>query len=394
MTVVSPRRGGDVTPVHTHEATFMLRASQHHLKTRGRRAQLPRGPATTLGSRVHAFFAQAYPGPALLVGAMPFDRNAEDALYQPDAVLPASSTVSAVAPALSGAPVAEPSPDGYAEMVARCVTRLRDDESTLSKAVLARSLRFEARAPVDPLALAGCLERDPSVTTYAVPLPVNAGDAPAWLVGASPELLLSRRGLSVTSHPLAGSARRSSDPEEDAQIARALQASTKDLTEHRYVVDAIVDALTPLCSELEAPDVPTLHATETMWHLGSRIEGRLKSPAPSSAELAGLLHPTPAVCGTPRQTAMEVIQSLEPIERGFYAGAVGWVDAQGDGDWYVAIRCAHVQGKHLRLFAGAGIVTDSTPALEVEETAAKFMALLHALGIEEVTTRRDAVSAR
>lgn len=394
MTRFSSRRPGDDTLMAADSATFALRAAQFQLATSGCRAALARGPAATLGERVRTFFDADPDGPALLVGALPFDRDAEDALYQPKEVLSDWPAAVAEAPALAGPARAEPAADGYAGMVSSCVERLHDETTDLCKAVLARSLRFEALRAVDPLALAGCLQRDPSVTTYTVPLPVDAGQAPAWLVGASPELLLSRRGLTITSHPLAGSARRSSDPQEDQRVARALQASTKDLTEHRYVVEAIVEALAPLCSELAAPDVPSLHATETMWHLGTPIVGTLKSPAPSSAELAALLHPTPAVCGTPRQSAMAVIQSLEPVDRGFYAGAVGWVDAQGDGDWYVAIRCARVQGKDLRLFAGAGIVADSTPALEVEETAAKFMALLTALGIEERATRDSAVAAR
>ncbi len=122
-----------------------------------------------------------------------------------------------------------------------------------------------------------------------------------------------------------------------------------------------------------------------MWHLGTRIEGELKDPEAlawtSSAALAALLHPTPAVCGTPRAPAADAIAALEPMPRGFYAGAVGWCDAAGDGDWHVALRCARVQGREARLFAGAGIVADSVPALEGAETRAKFNAMLNALGV-------------
>lgn len=364
-------------------ARFLLRAPLRHLEAFGCRERLPGGPAATLEERVQAFFSVSRPGPSLLVGALPFDPHADDALYQPMRLSLPAPTADQALPTLAGGLVAEPTADAYAEMVARCVRQLRGDDGALRKTVLARSLRVQAEEAVEPLTLATLLGRDPSVATYVATLPVADGETPAWLVGASPELLISRRGRRVVSHPLAGSARRSSNAEEDARVAESLQASTKDLDEHRYVVEAIVDALAPLCSELEAPSRPSLHATETMWHLGTRIVGTLKEPAASSAALAGLLHPTPAVCGTPRQSALETIRALESVDRGFYAGAVGWVDGQGDGDWYVSIRCARVQDRALRLFAGAGIVADSQPALEVEETAAKFMALLHAFGIDE-----------
>lgn len=368
---------------HQAPARFLLRAPPHQLEASGCRERLPGGPTATLAERVQAFFALSRPDPSLLVGALPFDPHAEDALYQPMRLsLPAPTTDQAL-PTLAGGIVAEPSAAAYAEMVAQCVAQLRSGDGALRKTVLARSLRVQAAEAVEPLTLATLLGRDPSVATYVATLPVADGEAPAWLVGASPELLVSRRGRRVVSHPLAGSARRSSNTEEDARVAASLQASTKDLDEHRYVVEAIVEALAPLCSELEAPPSPSLHATETMWHLGTRIVGTLQEPAVSSAALAGLLHPTPAVCGTPRQSALETIRTLEPLDRGFYAGAVGWVDTQGDGDWYVSIRCARVQDRVLRLYAGAGIVADSQPALEVEETAAKFMALLHAFGIDE-----------
>jgi isochorismate synthase len=221
------------------------------------------------------------------------------------------------------------------------------------------------------------------VATYAVPLPVELGQAPAWLVGATPELLLRKRGAELLSHPLAGSARRSANAAEDERAAQALLASTKDHDEHRHVVEAIVEGLAPYCSHIDAQPRPVLHATASMWHLGTRIHATLKDPQASAAELLAQLHPTPAVCGTPRLAALQRIRELEPVPRGFYAGAVGWLDAQGDGDWYVAIRCARLQGTQLRLYAGAGIVAESQPEAEVAETAAKFAALLNALGVHE-----------
>ena len=366
---------------------FRLHTPAERLDAEGCLARLPSGPAGTLGARVDAFFAARPAGPALLVGALPFDPHADDALYQPERRLavgmPGRDNGAWLQPS---AAVAEPSEADYAAAVSRCMARLgqADDPQALHKVVLARSLRVETATPVDPQRLAARLGEDASVTTYVVPLPVTAGEAPAWLVGATPELLVSRRGTAVVSHPLAGSARRWHDPARDAAAAKALLASAKDHDEHRHVVEAILDTLAPLCSRLHAPVAPSLHATRTMWHLGTRIEGTLKDPAVSSAMLAGLLHPTPAVCGTPRLPALEAIRALEPVDRGFYAGAVGWTDAAGDGEWHVSIRCARVQGRVLRLFAGAGIVAGSEPALEVDETAAKFRAMLDALGIDDV----------
>lgn len=366
---------------------FRLDAPLRRIETDGVRRRLPVGPAATLGARVADFFADHAEGPPLLVGALPFDPSHDDALFQPAQVCtPASAAVPAVM-GLGGRAIEVPSAADYADAVARCIARLDADTApgaeALRKVVLARSLRVDAPVAIDPRALAARLGADRSVTTYVTPVPATTGGAAGWLVGATPELLVSRRGRAVVSHPLAGSARRLADPDADRRAAEALMESVKDHDEHRHVVDAIVEALAPLCSALQAPPRPSLYATATMWHLGTRITGTLNDPQVSAATLAGLLHPTPAVCGTPRTQALEMIRALEPVDRGFYAGAVGWADDQGDGDWYVSIRCAHVQGRTMRLFAGAGIVSGSQPALEVDETAAKFRALLDALGIDE-----------
>jgi len=372
------------TMVDDSDSRFRLHAPGHRLATDGVQARLPAGPTATLGARVAAFFAAPRPGPDLLVGALPFDPRHDDALYQPLRPVPVPGPQPMQSVRLIAASE-QPAAADYATAVAGCVERLRgapDSAQALRKVVLARGLRMEADVAIDPHALAARLGHDASVTTYVVPLPVAPGDAPAWLVGATPELLVSRRGRNIVSHPLAGSARRDGDSVRDRVRTDALLASAKDLREHRFVVEAILDGLAPLCSQLQAPPRPALLATETMWHLATRITGTLKDPDVSSAMLAGLLHPTPAVCGTPRMAALQAIRELEPFDRGFYAGAVGWTDASGDGDWYVSIRCARVQGNAMHLFAGAGIVADSVPALEVDETAGKFMALRNALGID------------
>jgi len=361
---------------------FLLRLPGRTLDARGCHAALPAGGTATLDARVQAFFARESRAPALLVGVLPFDPEGDDALYQPAAL--AQFALEAVRPALpfNGDIHAEPSAARYADAVRQALAGLRDGDGALKKVVLARTLRVHSRVAIDPRALVARLGQDPEAVTYLCPLPVAASDAPAWLVGASPELLLSRRGRQVSSHPLAGSARRRADPDEDAQAARELLGSAKDHDEHRYVVEAIVAALQPYCDRIDAAPQPTLHATTTLWHLGTRIEARLRDPSTTVATLLAALHPTPAVCGTPTALALDTIRRLEPVQRGFYAGAVGWMDAHGDGDWYVAIRCARVQGHQARIHAGAGIVAGSDPASEVAETGVKFGALLAALGAD------------
>lgn len=363
-------------------ARFQLRVDGRTLHARGCLATLAPGGTVTLDARVRDFFAVRQHGPALLVGVLPFDPHAPDALFQPQSLGQGSVQPSTAPLPFRGDIHAEPTAAQYAAAVATAVSLLRQPDATLQKVVLARTLRVQSHAAIDPHALVARLGRDADAVTYLAPLLVAPGEPPAWLVGASPERLVSRRGRQVLSHPLAGSAARRADPSEDAQAARGLLDSVKDHDEHRYVVEAIVAALRPYCDEIDAAPQPSLHATSTLWHLGTRIEATLRDPDISVATLLAALHPTPAVCGTPPALAMDAITALEPVPRGFYAGAVGWIDAHGDGDWYVAIRCARVQGAQARIHAGAGIVAGSEPAAEVAETATKFGALLAALGAD------------
>lgn len=368
-------------PAADDATAFLLRTATRSLDARGYRARLPSGGTASLVTRVRDFFAGARTGLPLLVGALPFDPEAPDALHQPAAVVPQATRVPGPVSPFVGEIFSEPSPDTYARWVREALVALDDPRHPLGKVVLARSLRVHGTAPFEPPLLAARLGQDPGVVPYAVALPPERGQEPAWLVGASPELLVSRHGTQVISHPLAGSARRCADPAADADAARTLLASTKDHDEHRYVVEAITEALAPWCSSIQAPARPALERTASMWHLGTRIEATLRDPETPVAALLAALHPTPAVCGTPREEALAAIRRLEPLSRGFYAGAVGWMDAHGDGEWYVAIRCARLQGGEARVYAGAGIVAGSEPALEVAETAAKFSALLTALGV-------------
>ena len=338
----------------------------------------------------------------LIGGALPFDRMAPDCLWH----CRRSQGPIAGGPSSQGLPppdwrlTAEPSARDYADAVARALGIMAEEaergdgqdqggqdqggpgRDRLEKIVLARSLLVESAAPIPVEALMARLRADRSVTAFRVALPAGVGHPQGRLLcGATPELLVEKRGRRIVSHPLAGSARRQADPLADRAAAEALAGSAKDRREHALVVESILDILAPHCRELGCPEGTRITSTRSMWHLGTRIEGRLKDEGTPSVLLASALHPTPAVCGVPTARAASLIKALEPVARDFYAGAVGWCDASGDGAWYVAIRCAEISGRQARLYAGAGIVPGSDPMAEAAETGAKFGALLAALGL-------------
>jgi isochorismate synthase len=266
-----------------------------------------------------------------------------------------------------------PEPGAYRRWVETAVRRIRAGE--LEKVVLARTVEVEAGRRLDPRSLVARLRAvDPESYAFAAP----TGPA-STLVGASPELLVRRRGLTVESRPMAGSAPRSGDPEQDRALGLELLRSAKDRDEHRVVVDAIAEVLGTMCEELTWDPEPILHGTANVWHLATAFAGVLREPPPTVLEIVAELHPTPAVAGTPRDVALDLIGELEPFDRGAYAGAVGWIDAAGDGEWAIALRCAELVGDRATLYAGAGIVADSDPGAEVEETDRKFRAFLDAL---------------
>ncbi|MGR8007041.1 isochorismate synthase [Streptomyces hypolithicus] len=354
------------------------------LLARGEWAHVPHD-ARPLTERVQDALAAARtagrPHPVVM-GAIPFDASAPAALAVPDSLRRAPALgrdplIALPAPAPAGIawqirPV--PAPDRYAAAVAAAVGRMAAGE--LRKVVLARALDLTGdREPDVPGMLQRLARRDARGYTFA--MPTGTGRT---LLGASPELLVSRRGRNLLANPLAGSTPRSDDLAEDVRRAAALLESPKDLFEHAVVVNAIQDALAPYCGDLVVPERPTLVQTAAMWHLSTTITGTL-APRPASAlELACALHPTPAVCGEPTGRAQEVIAELEPFDRGLYSGVVGWGDADGDGEWVVTIRCAEAGPAGLRLFAGAGLVASSDPAAETAETSAKFRTFLDAVG--------------
>jgi isochorismate synthase len=315
------------------------------------------------------------------VGAIPFDGGSDAVLYIPERVVWRENLVLRPPPPPTARRVvrirAEPEPGAYQRMVADALRGI--EAGSLEKVVLARTLLVESDTRLVARVLARRLRAvDPDCYVFAASLP-SGGD----LIGASPELLLRRRGGAVFSDPLAGTARRSRDPVEDARVAQTLMDAVKERREHRLTAEAVADSLAPFCVSLEVDAQPSLSATATLWHLRTSVRGRLREDAPDALSLAAALHPTPAVCGTPTDLARQVIRELEPFERGFYAGIVGWVDGRGDGEWAVTLRCAEVSGRAATLYAGAGIVAGSDPVEEDRETEAKFDTVLRAIGAEQ-----------
>jgi isochorismate synthase len=275
----------------------------------------------------------------------------------------------------------DPEPEEYAQAVREATRRIRGGR--LRKVVLARSIVVAADRALDAKQLLWRLRAvDPDCWTFATPeLALDAGELrpSGVLVGATPELLVAKVGTQVTSTPLAGSAPRFGDPAEDRASAQRLLASSKDREEHALVVQDVASALAPLCEHLRYPHEPELVGTANVWHLATPFRGTLRPEVRTALDLVAELHPTPAVCGTPREAARTALAELEPLDRGYYAGPVGWVGADGDGVWAIALRCAELTGTTARVFAGAGIVADSDPGRELDETERKFRALLDSL---------------
>ncbi|MEY2460359.1 MAG: menaquinone-specific isochorismate synthase [Acidimicrobiaceae bacterium] len=264
----------------------------------------------------------------------------------------------------------EPSrtPESWCELVEQATKAMAD--GSLRKVALAREVVVTADAPFDRTSVLSRLRSTyPGCHLYSVD----------GFVGASPELLVSRTGDVVRSHPMAGTAARGGDPATDARLAASLLASTKDREEHQITIDMVHDTLLNWCSYIDYEAEPSIVPVANVQHLATLVEGRLSQPAPSVLELVAALHPTPAVCGSPREEALAFILEHEGFDRGPYAGAVGWVDGSGNGSWAVSLRCARLDGPVARLYAGNGIVADSDPATELAETRAKFQAMLSAL---------------
>ena len=253
--------------------------------------------------------------------------------------------------------------------VAAAIARIRAGE--LAKVVLARDLLATADEPLDErYLLARLAAQYPASWVYAV----------AGLIGTTPEMLIRRERNTVAARLLAGTAWPRPGRDNKASLEHELLASAKNRAEHRYGVQSLAETLTPFCTHLHVPDEPTVLHLRNISHLATDVHGTLAADTPL-LDLVAQVHPTAAVAGSPRQTAVRVIGELEAMDRGGYLGPVGWLDAQGNGEFGVALRCAQLQATTARLFAGGGIVADSDPDTEAAEVAAKFRVFQSALSM-------------
>lgn len=326
----------------------------------------------------------------VMFGLVPFDTARKASFTIPAqlraAPVPARDAAASSAPVAGERPAVVarqpvPAPEVYGDMVRKALGLYA--EGGVSKIVLSRAMDVELDAPIDyAQVLRDLLRRNAHGYTFAVPAwTEGATDAPAAIMlGASPELLVRREGDKVFINPLAGSIPRHADPEIDKARREGLAVSEKDLREHGYVVSDIVRILREHCDDLEVPEGPSVIGTDALWHLSTFITGRLKNTAMTALELACALHPTPAICGFPTATAFGHIQALEPFDREYFAGLVGWQREDGDGEWALTLRCAQYDGdRRLRLYAGAGTVAGSDPDSEIRETATKMETFMRAI---------------
>ena len=324
----------------------------------------------------------------LLFSSFSFDRNEESVLIIPKVIVGKKAETSWITligesaqPALlQSAAISTPahfdfaegtiSTEQWKERVAQAISRI--ESLAVDKVVLARDLNAKSSTEIDQRPILRRLATEyPSTWTFAV----------AGLVGATPELLLRLSRGMVTSRVLAGTIPKTGDDEKDLALAASLARSSKDLEEHEYAVRSVAQALEPFCSSTNVPDSPYVLHLANVMHLatdvtGALIEGKQKFDA---FALLKSLHPSAAVCGTPRNIAFDIIDEIEGMNRGRYAGPVGWIDASGDGELGIALRSGQITDNSIRIFAGCGIVSGSNPERELDESSAKMLAMRFAL---------------
>jgi menaquinone-specific isochorismate synthase len=336
------------------------------------------------------------PHPPVAVGALPFSTSIEGELIIPE-LLVRRERDGKTSLTITGS---EPHPDSAAgmatwggeqshlsdarpiEYVVRSVTDVRcwsEQVADAARAVAAGRLGKVVLAREVAVVASRTIPVAEVVRRLGISYPSCMVFAADGFVGASPELLVAREGDRVWSQPLAGTAPRHGTQSADLDAESSLMSSAKEREEHRIVVDAVGMTLARFCRVLDVPDVPSLVPIGIVAHLGTAIEGRLVDPLPSVLELASALHPTPAVAGSPTEAALSHIAAVEGVDRGRYAGPVGWVDAAGDGEWAVGIRSAELAGNTARLLAGAGIVAESVAEAELAETELKLQPMLNAI---------------
>jgi len=299
------------------------------------------------------------------------ERDSDISRESADRAIKDATTAAIPSPRAQSFTVAPLTPiDTYLSAVATARDAVKSGD--IKKAVIARDISVSSDSPID---VHGVLLRLKASFGSSYRFCINN------MVGASPELLVEVDGRTVRSRPLAGTTPRTGDPETDARLAEQLKNSEKNQIEHRVVIDMVHDTLLPHCSYLDWEDEPSIVTVANVQHLGTYLEGALTEPAPHILDLVRSLCPTPALGGSPTKEAIALISANEGFSRGFYGGAVGWLNANGNGTFAVTIRCAEfsVDRKSARLFAGGGIVADSEPLSELAETQAKFQAMLSAI---------------
>ncbi len=273
-----------------------------------------------------------------------------------------------------------PQPEKYADAV-RSALKIYEAGGA-SKIVLARAMDVYLSGNLNyQSVIEDLICRNRQGYNFSLPIWQASLDHTANMLAASPELLVRRSGKHIFVNPLAGSIGRHANPETDKQRREGLAVSDKDLREHAFVVDDIVRNLKPYCAELNVPDGPSVIGTDALWHLSTYITGTLKDEATTALELSCALHPTPAICGHPTQTAFKHIIELEDFDRDYFAGLAGWQNESGDGEWVLTLRCAlhDITQNRLRLYAGAGTVAGSDPDSETLETATKMETFMRAI---------------
>jgi menaquinone-specific isochorismate synthase len=326
-------------------------------------------------------------GPVLFT-SFSFDRNDESVLVIPKVVVGQKGSQSWITwigdmpqPVLPESPIdftqgtltfgeGSISSDAWKERVAEAIKRI--EKSDVDKVVLARDLVAKSTQEIQTLPVLKKLAAEyPSTWTFAV----------NGLVGATPELLLRLSRGMVTSRVLAGTIPKTGDDEKDLALAASLARSSKDLEEHEYAVRSVAEALEPFCSSTNVPESPFVLHLANVMHLATDVTGALieTKQRVDAFSLLKSLHPSAAVCGTPRNTAFDIIDEIEGMSRGRYAGPVGWIDASGDGELGIALRTGQINGKEIRIYAGCGIVAGSNPEKELEESTAKMIPMRSAL---------------
>lgn len=346
-----------------------------------KRLQLANNDSTTLTEEIRAL-QKRYNAP-MIIGAIPFDQRSKATIIIPDSFgnYHHSILIDDLQTATQSLSIEDsidlPSRPQFNEMVQEAIHSINRQQ--FDKVVLARSLKYRLQAePPITAWLTNLLHKNKQGYIFSIAL-----DNAQNLIGASPELLVKKEGNIVTINPLAGSRKKTFDMVQDKAIEYELLHAEKDLHEHKIVVDYICEKLQPYLCDIAYNEKPAILYTDTMMHLSTVIKGKIRNDTTTVLDVAQLLHPTPAICGAPQKTSLEFIQKVEPFNRGYYTGIVGYMDQKGDGEWVITIRCAEINNRDITLFAGAGIVSSSEQDSEYNEISAKFTTMLHAMGLSQ-----------